>query len=117
MSITFDFSGRTALTLDLLRAYIFLFLNSGTAIYIFFILANNPAPGITATTAANFTIDGSLVGTYSHAPNISAPDFQFNQSALAFSKTALTNDTHQMIISTSGLSENVWVNFDYALYT
>ncbi|KAE9402050.1 hypothetical protein BT96DRAFT_1017864 [Gymnopus androsaceus JB14] len=97
MSITFDFTG--------------------TAVYIFFILANNPADGITATTAANFTIDGALSGTFSHSPDSSAPDFQFNQSSLAFSKTGMKNATHQMIISTSGLSENVWVNFDYALYT
>ncbi|KAJ3813245.1 hypothetical protein EV368DRAFT_67228 [Lentinula lateritia] len=99
ISITFDFTG--------------------TAIYVYFILANNPAPGITATTAANFTLDGSLVGTFNHSPNTStsAPDFQFNQSALAFSKAGLKNITHQMVISTSGLSEDVWVNFDYALYT
>ncbi|KAJ3745054.1 hypothetical protein DFH05DRAFT_1115011 [Lentinula detonsa] len=97
ISITFDFTG--------------------TALYIFFILANNPAPGITATTAANFTLDGSLVGTFNHSPNSSAPDFQFNQSALVFSKTGLKNVTHQMVISTSGLSEDIWVNFDYALYT
>ncbi|KAF8830965.1 hypothetical protein HHX47_DHR1000254 [Lentinula edodes] len=99
ISITFDFTG--------------------TAIYVYFILANNPAPGITATTAANFTLDGSLVGTFNHSPNTStsAPDFQFNQSALAFSKDGLKNITHQMVISTSGLSEDVWVNFDYALYT
>ncbi|KAJ4466568.1 hypothetical protein C8R41DRAFT_871582 [Lentinula lateritia] len=99
ISITFDFTG--------------------TAIYVYFILANNPAPGITATTAANFTLNGSLVGTFNHSPNTStsAPDFQFNQSALAFSKAGLKNVTHQMVISTSGLSEDVWVNFDYALYT
>ncbi|KAE9396740.1 hypothetical protein BT96DRAFT_884472 [Gymnopus androsaceus JB14] len=97
ISITFDFTG--------------------TALYIFFILANDPANGITASTAANFTIDGALSGTFSHSPNSSAPDFQFNQSALAFSTTDLENGAHQMIISTSGLSENVWVNFDFALYT
>ncbi|KAJ4487574.1 hypothetical protein J3R30DRAFT_3429333 [Lentinula aciculospora] len=97
ISITFDFAG--------------------TAIYIFFILANNPASGITAATAANFTLDQSLVGTFSHSPNSSAPDFQFNQSALVFSKTGLKNISHNMVISTSGLDEDIWVNFDYALYT
>ncbi|KAJ3840529.1 hypothetical protein F5878DRAFT_708729 [Lentinula raphanica] len=97
ISITFDFTG--------------------TAVYIFFILANNPDPGITATTAANFTLDGSLVGSFNHTPNSNASDFQFNGSALAFSKAGLKNSTHQMVISTSGLDDNVWVNFDYALYT
>ncbi|KIK61854.1 hypothetical protein GYMLUDRAFT_243025 [Collybiopsis luxurians FD-317 M1] len=90
---------------------------TGTAIYVFFILANAPASGITAATAANFTLDGTTVGSFAHSPNSSAPAFQFNQSALAFSKTGLKNATHQMVISTSGLSQDIFVNFDYALYT
>ncbi|KAE9396742.1 hypothetical protein BT96DRAFT_96058 [Gymnopus androsaceus JB14] len=91
---------------------------TGTAVYIFFILANNPSnPTITATTAADFTLDGSLAGTFNHSPNSSAPAFQFNQSALAFSMTELENETHQMIISITDPVLSLWVNFDYALYT
>ncbi|KIK62903.1 hypothetical protein GYMLUDRAFT_164227 [Collybiopsis luxurians FD-317 M1] len=89
---------------------------TGTAIYIFFILANAPPPGFIATTAANFTLDGSIVGTFGHGPDPTAPDFQFN--ALVFSAAGLENATHEMVISTSGLTdEKIWVNFDYALYT
>ncbi|KAE9383765.1 hypothetical protein BT96DRAFT_718412 [Gymnopus androsaceus JB14] len=78
---------------------------TGTAVYIFFILANNPPnPTITATTAANFTLDSSLVGSLSHFPdNLEFPAFQFNESALAFSTTGLENGAHQMIISTTDL--------------
>ncbi|KAF9065722.1 hypothetical protein BDP27DRAFT_1158811, partial [Rhodocollybia butyracea] len=36
----------------------------GTAVYIFFILANNPPSRITGITAANFTLDGALVGNF-----------------------------------------------------
>ncbi|KAF9065713.1 hypothetical protein BDP27DRAFT_1366207 [Rhodocollybia butyracea] len=90
----------------------------GTAVYIFFILVNNPPnPNIAATTAANFTLDGALVGNFTHAPDPLLPDFQFNESALAFSTSDLENATHQMVISTSGLNESIFVNFDYALYT
>ncbi|KAH7874868.1 uncharacterized protein C8R40DRAFT_1170977 [Lentinula edodes] len=91
----------------------------GTAIYIFFILSNDPNPGISTSTLANFTLDGTLVSTFSHSPNSSssAPSFYFNESALAFSETGMKNSSHQMVISTSGLSSNYWLNFDYALYT
>ncbi|KAF9037905.1 hypothetical protein BDP27DRAFT_1435522 [Rhodocollybia butyracea] len=90
---------------------------TGTAVYVFFILANIPASLATATTAANFTLDGALVGNFTHAPDLSLPDFQFNENALAFSTSGLENATHQMVISTSGLDEHIFVNFDYALYT
>ncbi|KAJ3993791.1 hypothetical protein F5050DRAFT_1810195 [Lentinula boryana] len=95
------------------------FAFTGTAIYVYFILANNPDPGISASTAANFTLDGNLVSTFTHSPDSSssAPDFYFNDSALAFSKTSMKNATHQMVISTSGLNSNYYLNFDYALYT
>ncbi|KIK61830.1 hypothetical protein GYMLUDRAFT_165617 [Collybiopsis luxurians FD-317 M1] len=89
---------------------------TGTAIYIFFVLANAPPPGVGATTAVNFTLDGSIMGTFNHSPNRSAPAFQFNESALVFSQTGLENISHQMVISTAG-NEQIFVDFDYALYT
>ncbi|KAE9383763.1 hypothetical protein BT96DRAFT_1008812 [Gymnopus androsaceus JB14] len=70
--------------------------------------------GVATSTAANFTLDGSHAGSFSHSPDNSAPAFQFNESAMAFSMTGLQNGTHQMIISTI---TGQWVNFDYALYT
>ncbi|KIK61852.1 hypothetical protein GYMLUDRAFT_165570 [Collybiopsis luxurians FD-317 M1] len=90
---------------------------TGTAIYVFFILANAPAPGVTATTAADFLLDGFIAGSFTHSPNASALLFQFNESALAFSKTGLENATHQMVITTAGFGQDIYVNFDYALYT
>ncbi|KAF5388974.1 hypothetical protein D9757_005067 [Collybiopsis confluens] len=91
---------------------------TGTAIWIFFILANDPNPGISASTSVNFTLDGQLIDTFTHTPDTSAADaFYFNDSALAFSKTGMENLTHQMVISTSGLNSDYYLNFDYALYT
>ncbi|GAW10091.1 salicylate hydroxylase [Lentinula edodes] len=59
----------------------------GTAVYIFFILANDPDPGISASTAANFTLDGTLVSTFTHSPNssASAPSFYFNETVIIIS--------------------------------
>ncbi|KIK61851.1 hypothetical protein GYMLUDRAFT_84605 [Collybiopsis luxurians FD-317 M1] len=48
-------------------------------------------------TAANFTLDGYIAGSIDHSLDTSAPAFQFNESALAFSKTGLENSTHQMV--------------------
>ncbi|KIK61855.1 hypothetical protein GYMLUDRAFT_42271 [Collybiopsis luxurians FD-317 M1] len=90
---------------------------TGTAIYIFLILANDPDPGISASTAVNITLDGKLTDTFTHTPNSSDRAFLFNESALAFSKTGMKNISHQMVISTSGLNSNYYLNFDYALYT
>ncbi|KAF5388955.1 hypothetical protein D9757_005059 [Collybiopsis confluens] len=88
---------------------------TGTAIYVFFILANISSHN--STTATNFTLDGVLVeGAYIHIADPDAPAFQFNESALAFAQTGLENSTHNLIISTSG-DETIFVNFDYALYT
>ncbi|KAF9065715.1 hypothetical protein BDP27DRAFT_1154044, partial [Rhodocollybia butyracea] len=89
----------------------------GTALYIFFILVNHTSSSkVTATTVANFTLDGTLVGNFTHSPNSTLPDFQFNETALVFSTFGLENATHQMVISASSPEESIFVNFDYALY-
>ncbi|KAL0946546.1 hypothetical protein HGRIS_012751 [Hohenbuehelia grisea] len=85
----------------------------GTAIYIFFILANNVAPGITTKTTANFMLDGVPAGSYLHTPN-SSSDLTYNE--LAFTKQGLLNKNHSFGIVTTG-SENILVTFDYAMYT
>ncbi|KAF5389024.1 hypothetical protein D9757_005053 [Collybiopsis confluens] len=89
---------------------------TGTAIYVFFILANSNSSIGPVTTAANFTLDAVFQGTYTHPPDPNSPAFQFNKSALAFSKIGLVNRTHNLLISTSGIGP-IFVNFDYALYT
>ncbi|KAF5388899.1 hypothetical protein D9757_005054 [Collybiopsis confluens] len=92
------------------------FTFTGTAIYVFFILSNALPPTYTATTAANFTLDGVFQTTYIHSPDPNGPAFQFNESALGFSKTGLENGTHNLLINTTG-EDFIFVNFDYALYT
>ncbi|KAG6915336.1 hypothetical protein DXG01_012108 [Tephrocybe rancida] len=85
----------------------------GTAIYVYFILANNVAPQVTTETLANFTLDGQLVSTFNHIPS-NSPDYQFN--SLVFSKDGLSNVQHTLSISTTG-NRHLYTNFDYAHYT
>ncbi|THV03987.1 hypothetical protein K435DRAFT_714971 [Dendrothele bispora CBS 962.96] len=86
----------------------------GTAVYIFFILANDQGPGITTLTECNFTLDGVVVGHFVHQPTTSL-DLEYN--ATVFSQTGLPNKDHAFQISTTGVEDSVFVNFDYAIYT
>lgn len=87
----------------------------GIAIYVYFILPNNEGNGITTLTMANFTIDGGSPTLFQHAPDLTTSTPLFNQ--LVFSRTNLVNANHKLIISTSGVNTNVYVGFDYAIYT
>lgn len=87
----------------------------GTAIYVFFILANNAGDGITSLTLANFTLDGTSPELYQHALDLTRTDIDYNQ--LVYSKQDLINAEHTLVISTSGVNTNIFVNFDYAIYT
>ena len=86
----------------------------GTAIYIFFILANNRGEGVTSITNVNFTIDGGAPTPFTHTPNLSTTTFQYD--ALVFSQTKLSNTLHTLNI-TIMVSMDMYVNFDYAIYT
>ncbi|KAF9014189.1 hypothetical protein BDQ17DRAFT_1230755 [Cyathus striatus] len=87
----------------------------GIAIYVFFILPNKQANGVTTTTSVNFTVDGQMVGNFTHETDPSTTNFNFNQ--MVFSKTDLLPGTHQLIISTNGVNISTFTNFDYAIYT
>ncbi|KAF8958003.1 hypothetical protein BDZ97DRAFT_1668984 [Flammula alnicola] len=86
---------------------------TGTAIYVFFILANADS-GITTLTLANMTLDGNAPELFQHFPDLTTTNLDYN--SLVFSKANLANVQHTLVISTSGNS-NVFVNFDYAIYT
>jgi len=91
-----------------------LIICTGFAIYVYFILANNAGDGITSLTLANFTLDNGNPFLFQHAPDLTTTEIQYNQ--LVYSKTNLVNANHTLVISTSA-NTNVWVNFDYAIYT
>ncbi|KAF5331008.1 hypothetical protein D9619_005245 [Psilocybe cf. subviscida] len=87
----------------------------GTAIYVFFILANNAGSGITTLTALNFTLDDQPPQFKLHAPDVTTTDIQYN--FMLFSQTGLPAAQHSLLVSTSGVDNDVYVNFDYAIYT
>ena len=89
--------------------------SAGTAIYIFFILANNVGDGITSLTLANFTMDTGSPELFQHTPDLTTTDIDYNQ--LVYWKRDLSHAEHTLVISTSGVNTNVYVNFDYAIYT
>ena len=86
---------------------------AGTAIYAFFILANN-AGNATTLTLANFTLDGNNPELFQHFPDAARTDLEYNQ--LVYSKQDLINAEHTLVISTSG-DNYVWINFDHVIYT
>ena len=88
---------------------------AGTAIYVFFILANNAGEGITTLTLANFTLDGNNPELFQHSPNLTRTDLEYNQ--LVYSKQDLINAEHTLVISTRDVDTDVYVNFDYVIYT
>ncbi|KAG6914169.1 hypothetical protein DXG01_001955 [Tephrocybe rancida] len=87
---------------------------TGTAIYVFLILANNVADGVATETACNFTLDGSSAGSFSHIPSTST---LLEYNSLVFSRANLANTAHSLVLTTSVADREIFVNFDYALYT
>jgi len=84
--------------------------STGTAIYVFFILANFNN-SLTHNTA-NFTLDN-------HEPVLFSKYVGMTQyNVLVFSHTNLSNTLHTLNITTAaGPREAIYINFDYAIYT
>lgn len=99
---------------------------TGTAIYVYFILAN--AVVVNGTGAANssvaeiytecsFFLDGAPAGGFVSTPDAQSLGLEYN--ALAFSVQGLDNTDHTLRIETAVGSTDrlVWMGFDYAVYT
>ncbi|KAF5386746.1 hypothetical protein D9615_001536 [Tricholomella constricta] len=86
----------------------------GTAVYVFFILANFVADHITTETLCDFTLDGTSPVRFHHVPSTSK-EYQFH--SLVYKKENLPNIDHTLLISTSGVDRHVFTSFDYAQYT
>ncbi|KAJ3512482.1 hypothetical protein NLJ89_g3496 [Agrocybe chaxingu] len=97
-----------AITPDVSRAF------NGSAIWVFFINANNAGRDVTARTIANFTMDDDPPAMYEHVPDPMKTEVDFD--VLAYSRDGLNNTQHQLVISVSG-DTDTYVNFDYAIYT
>ncbi|KAI0722307.1 hypothetical protein C8T65DRAFT_564905, partial [Cerioporus squamosus] len=85
---------------------------TGTAVYVYNILANNVLPTITFTNIS-FYLDGRYVGQFIHAPDDSST-MQYN--ALVYHDPGLANAPHTLLMSASGADISL-ILFDYLVYT
>ncbi|KAJ7906333.1 hypothetical protein B0H13DRAFT_1619514, partial [Mycena leptocephala] len=83
---------------------------TGTAIYLFCVVPNT-IPFATTLVDLKFTLDGALIGTYTHIPGSSA-DILYSVPVL--SSQDLNNEAHTLIAETA--SNSLFV-FDFAMYT
>ncbi|KAI0640173.1 hypothetical protein C8Q77DRAFT_1024669, partial [Trametes polyzona] len=85
---------------------------TGQAVYVFNMVANNVS--IAPTTAANlsFTLDGELVGHYTHQPDLSGPTLLYQVPV--YVNTNLPHGEHTLVMSAAGRSNII---FDYIVYT
>ncbi|TFK22988.1 hypothetical protein FA15DRAFT_670996 [Coprinopsis marcescibilis] len=87
----------------------------GVAIYVFFILANDGGPGTTTYTECDFILDEGEPSTFIHAPDLTTTAFLYNQSV--YSRTGLPNANHTLEIVIGNGLQDVYLNFDYAIYS
>ena len=85
---------------------------TGSAVYVYNVIPNQL---FETTTTANmtFTIDGAILGNYTHTAGQSG-DILYNQ--LVFSNTELEHSQHTLIISSEGENHS-FILFDYVIYT
>ncbi|KAN0076719.1 hypothetical protein V8E55_010574 [Tylopilus felleus] len=93
----------------------FQFTFTGSALYIFFIIANNLNNSYIAFTSVQFELDEVLVSTYTHTPSTST-DYQYN--VLVYANSSMTPGQHTMVVVPAVNTGNrVLVLFDYLIYT
>ena len=88
---------------------------TGTAIWVYGILVNSGASGVTIYTNASFELDGYIVGTYHHIPDPSDDKYLYNVTV--FSQHGLSNTEHTLLINVQSGSETSLFLFDWAIYT
>ena len=88
---------------------------SGTAIWVYGILANSAGPGITIFTNASFELDGLPLGKFEHVPQPEQDQYLYN--VLLWSETGLENIEHTLVISAAQGESPSLLLFDYAVYT
>lgn len=87
----------------------------GVAISVYFILVNNPGNRATARTECNFSLDGGAPVNFLHIPDETREDYMYNQ--VVYSRKDIPNGKHTLDISASEENIEVYINFDYAVYT
>ena len=80
----------------------------GTAVYAYAVLSY-------VLTNLTFNIDGSDVGNFVYVPPASFGGYQYDHPIL--SKDGLNNGPHQLVMSTTGNTNQTIFLFDYLVYT
>ena len=89
--------------------------HTGTAIWVYGILANTAGTGVTIFTNTSFELDGTLAGRYEHIPDPTQQQYIYNVSM--FQSTGLTFGEHTLMMMAMQGSEPSLLMFDYAVYT
>jgi hypothetical protein len=87
-------------------------------VYVYCIIANLDMGNlITTTTNLSVSLDGVITNPpFVHAPDSTEPsDFLYNVPV--YSKAALENTNHTLVISTNAQQNSSLILFDYATYT
>lgn len=85
----------------------------GQAVYVFNIIANI-VPFTSTSTTLTFSLDGEIVGHYSHLPDPHGSELMYNVAV--YSNHSLPHGDHTLVISAEGKGESL-VLFDYVVYT
>ncbi|KAF8551996.1 hypothetical protein OG21DRAFT_1416887 [Imleria badia] len=88
------------------------FTFTGSALYIFFIIANTVS-NATTLTDVDFVLDQLAVSSYTHTPSTST-DYQYNVAIYA--NDSLVLGEHNMMIQPVNSGNNVLILFDYLIY-
>ncbi|KAJ2915242.1 hypothetical protein MD484_g5185, partial [Candolleomyces efflorescens] len=87
----------------------------GTAIYVFFILANHvDNPDVPTRTECNFLLNNEAAVRYIHTPDQTTNELVYN--APVYNRTNLPQREHILDIVVEGYDYDVYINFDYAIY-
>ena len=89
-------------------------LSIGSAIYVFFILANS-IPNTTTITNLSIVFDDGNPEYYTHTPSNST-DYQYNQLVYSNSQLSDSGGQHELLMSTIGINGSL-ILFDYAIRT
>ncbi|KAL1757656.1 hypothetical protein FB107DRAFT_208975 [Schizophyllum commune] len=90
---------------------------TGTALYVYCVIANNVSEGTGTMANYDFTLDGQDAGNYHHEPE-NVTDYFYNVPV--YTVSGLENDSHELIVNIaggSGVSGSSLMLFDYFTYT
>ena len=93
-----------------------LILLSGTAVYVYFIVAESEQPNTVTFENTTFMIDGQNAGDYFHVPGPSSTE-SFLYNFTAFATQGLQSTQHTLVMASDTSTEGTNILFDYLVYT